>query len=78
MPSNPFKSKSSDAAPQWPADGEANGNGHSNGKALSEPLIPKHGRVTGLRLWLQQVRPDVCSLPCIVPQLTRAPRAYAA
>jgi hypothetical protein len=53
MPRNPFKSP--EAAPQWPADGEANG--RSNGKALAEPLIPKHGRVTGFRLWLQQVRP---------------------
>ena len=71
MPGNPFKSKSSDAAPQWPVDGEANGNGHSNGKALSEPLIQKHGRVSGMRLWLQQVRHTACTQPCGHCRLTR-------
>jgi hypothetical protein len=48
-------SKRSGSQPEWPAeDGGEAANGHSKG--LEEPLIVKHNRVQGLRLFAQQAR----------------------
>lgn len=47
-------SKRSGSQPEWPADDGEAANGRSKG--LEEPLIVKHNRVTGLRLFAQQAR----------------------